>query len=165
MFRGDYFTLNSTPNSSEFTVLYDQYRIVGVKRTFLYSSTGADTTGSLGPYGPAGAPILYMVRDYDDSNTPANINEFFQRPYVKIGRITSVQKMYIRPKVARPLYQGATFAYGPSSGWIDVANDAVPHYGIKWICVPQAGSNYAMGTIYGTITVIDKYYLEFKNPR
>lgn len=165
LYRGDQFQLNLTPSSTEFTNLYDQYRIKGVKRTFIYSQTGADTTGAIGPYGPAGAPMLYMVRDYDDAATPSAVSEFLQRPYCTIRRLTGITKTFIRPKMAGSVYNGGTTAYGPKSGWIDVGYPDVPHYAIKWIVIPQGGSTTALGTIYGTLRVIDRYYLQFKNPR
>lgn len=166
LYKADDFRLSYTPAASEFTPLYDQYRIKSIKRTIFYSSTGADTTGTTGPYGPAGCPMLYMVRDYDDAVVPTATTELMQRPYCSIRRLTSVNKVFIRPRMARAIYQpGATFAYGTTRGWLDVTNPDVPHYGLKYIIVPQGGFYTTPGTIYGTVRIVDKYYLQFKNPR
>lgn len=165
---GDNFTLASTPNYAEFTALYDQYKITGVKRTFIYSATAADATGPIGAYGPAGAPMLYSIRDYDDS-APENVSSMLQRPYVSIRRITSLYKCFIRPRPNVLLgTSGAISESVPNrAGWVDIAYPNVLHYGHKWNLVPQGGPSGSIAgvTVLGTLRIIDRYYLKMKNPR
>lgn len=168
--NADVFALSQTPNFGEFSLLYDQYRITGVKRTFIYSATGADASGTLGvggqigTYGPAGAPMLYSIRDYDD-NLPTATSEMLQRPYVSIRRITGIYKTFLRPKPLMALNAQGVIV-GNGKGWIDISNASVNHYGHKWNLVPQGGPQGATSTtVLGTLRVLDRYYLQLKNPR
>lgn len=165
---GDNFMLNKLPNYSEFEALYDQYRIAGVKRTFIWQATSYDQSGTAGAYGPPGAPMLYLVRDYDDSNAPSATSELMQRPYVAIRRLTGIQRFFIRPRLSTLVYESGLssgYAIPNRAGWIDCTESAIPHFGFKYIIVPQGGSGVTGTTILGTLRIVDRYYLQFKNPR
>lgn len=169
----DNFAMAATPNYAEFTALYDQYKISGVKRTFIYSATGADATGtvgvggSIGTYGPSGAPMLYSTRDYDDPS-PEGVSAMLQRPYTSIRRITGIYKVFLRPRPNVLLGTAGASAEGVPNraGWIDMAYPNVLHYGHKWNLIPQGGPSGSTGsTVLGTLRIIDRYYLKLKNPR
>lgn len=159
-YTGMSFSLSDLPNYSEFTALYDQYTITGVKLTFMWSMTEATNTN-----GGPGAPTMFLCRDYDDANTPASIDELMQRPFTKTRRIDRPFSIFLRPRPSLETFNGAlTSAYSvPNKApWIDVNNPSVPFYGLKYIMNPYGGT---VGLIYGTVTIVCKYYLKFKGVR
>lgn len=138
------FNFSSLPSASEFTSLFDEYKLTGVKLDFLplgdtinlpiTSMTG--TTGAFSPGGP-----LILAVDYDDSATPGSAAQLLEYQTSKVIPIPRRHRMYIRPKLAVDINQGITTAYGARTGWVDTANASVPHYGVKyWMNAPSATS-------------------------
>lgn len=145
------FQLNSLPNYTEFTNLFDMYRINGVKVTFMPRGNSAEVGTN------QGIVKLFSAIDYDDNTTPASLSEILQYETLKTTNSTRDHKRYIKPKLARVLYQaGASNAYGAGTGWIDCSNPQVPHYGMKYVLqqLPAGAQSYDC-----KIT----FYLAFKN--
>lgn len=125
-------------NSSEFTTLYDRYKLTGVTMKFQlindpdssYDPTGVSNTGS------TFFPKLWWIRDYDDSSTET-LDQFRQRAGVKytILKPNKEVKIFVKPAILTQLYSTATTTgYSPKwNQWIDIGNTNVPHYGLKWI--------------------------------
>lgn len=120
------FNLADLPNASEFTTLYDQYMITGVKVRIVprASSSDANTGERLGN--------LISVIDYDDANPLASIDEYMQRVNKKITRDNVQHVRFIRPCVSSMVYLSAiSTAYGPKRMRLDMNNSSVPHFGMK----------------------------------
>lgn len=145
------FQLNSLPNYTEFTNLFDMYRINGVKVTLMPRGNSAEVGTN------QGLVKLFSVIDYDDNIAPAALTEVLQYESLKTTNTSRDHKRYIKPKLSRVLYQpGAVNAYGASNGWIDCTNPQVPHYGMKYVLqqLPAGAQSYDC-----KIT----FYLAFKN--
>lgn len=147
------FNLGDVPSFSEFSSLYDQYQITGVKLWFvprLTEVTGTTTTTGNFWYWP----------DFDDATLVTSMAQVFQIQGVKFrqanGRPFSI---FLRPKPIDGVYTGTgTFrASAPRTAWIDTASTDIPHFGIKW--------GLTIGSYINGLDVYGKYYLKFKGVR
>lgn len=151
-----YFSLNQLPNSSDFTNLFDKYRIQGVKLRLLPNITDNNT----GNANTLNIPRTHYCWDYDDYTAPSSLNSMLERDNVKIIQGNQVINTFSRPKVQMAMYNSATTSgYGDAikGQWIDCTNDAVPHYGFKMWCDTDAVSTQVVRyKVYAT------FYLNFK---
>lgn len=151
-------TLNGLPSSSEFTNLYDQYKIRGVKFTLIPRFNVAQATdGNTAPFQLPSQ--IYSVLDFD-GNFPVTINDMFQYENLKMSRGTALHKRYFKPAVLPQVFNGITTGYSISKNmWIDCQNDAIPHYG-STICIPQVNATEPLG-----YDLKVDLYVAFKNVR
>jgi len=126
------FTLSALPDSSEFTALFDQYRIMQVRVEFtpLFTDTSATVA----------YPPIYSAIDYDDANsvTGLQINEYDSVMFTPTG--TYFERIF-NPRIALAAYSGAftSFAQPKVGTWVDCASPSVVHYGLKTV-MPVAGA-------------------------
>lgn len=147
------FSLASLPNYTEFTNLYDQYKINRVRVEFVPRASMSELGTGVGTVN------FFTFIDYDDNTAPGSFAELLQRPSLKRTKVTSRHTRTLRPCVAKPIYRdGATFGYGTGRGWIDCVNPDVPHYGLKYYA-EQIGSALATSAYDLQVT----YYVSFKN--
>lgn len=140
------FSLADVPNATEFTTLYDQYKITGVQFKLYPRFNSVDQNLSGGR--------VWTVLDYDDSNLPGSINELCQYQNVKCTNVSQIHSRFLKPKFN--LTTGS--ANVPQSKfWIDVASTSVPYRGIKGILEPTSTS-----VAYDCKLT---YYLAMKNVR
>lgn len=122
--------LQYLPNFTEFTTLYDEYRIDMVEFTF-YLKNVPGNSSTVTEY-----PLLHYCIDNDDSGVPANLDEIRQHSNAKCVQLTEQKPIRIRykPSVAQEIYRTAvTTAYASKSGiFVDAASNNVPHYGLKF---------------------------------
>lgn len=149
------YALNGLPNYTEFTALYDQYKITGVKLKFVPRGNSSDLTTS------NNITSLITCIDTDDSVVPTSIDQLTQYQSMKMCRSTQSMTRYWKPK----FNVGAinTVALGlagkqNTTGWLDCTSDSVQHFGIKGCLTSFAGA-----TIVYDILVTQ--YLAFKNVR
>lgn len=140
------FALSDVPNSTEFTALYDQYKIKGVSFKLYPRFNSVDQNLSGGR--------IWTVLDYDDSNLPGSINELCQYQNVKCTNTSTVHSRYLKPQFN--LIAG-TANIPQRQHWLDVATPAVPYRGIKGIIEPTSAS-----VAYDCKLT---YYLALKNVR
>lgn len=152
--RGISFTLADLPGSTEFTALFDQYRLDWVEYMFVLKSP-------LGAGGVA-APLIYFVEDHDD-DAPPSFNAVLEAQSVQVVNFSADRTMIkfrVRPNIVREVYRGVTPGYerAPPGTWLDCANATVPHYGVKyWV------ANYnSTSTSSTVIDVILRYHVSFK---
>lgn len=142
------FSLSQLPNVTEFTGLYDQYKIKAVKCTLIprHTEVLAGTTNLQGN--------MWSVLDYDDSNVPSNLDELLQYQNIKRTRMNQTHTRYFRPMTRTILSTG----YSPKRNqWIDCSDTTVEHRGVKfWFDSRLAPV---------TFDVQIKYYCAFKNVR
>lgn len=164
------FKLSDVPNYTEFTALYDQYRIRKVVCRFIPKQSSS----MLMPYDASGSvgntiiPRMWAAVDYDDSSALTSIDEIKQYSKAQAWPFTQKHSVVISPKVDKAIYNTAiSTAYGPAGGvWIDCGNPDVPHYGLKLIGELDAATlpaNEDGPHFYQGVECL--YYLEFKNVR
>lgn len=130
-------TFNQLQGYTDFTGLYDQYRITKVVIKILLTNnpdagtlinaTGANTTNWY--------PKLWYIPDYDGGSSE-DLNSIRERQGVKckILRPNSTFTIVVRPKILVQTYRTiTTTGYGPKSMYIDVNASDVPHYGLKGV--------------------------------
>lgn len=152
------------PSSSEFSTLFDQWRIDFVEMEIFFSgnSQAVFTAGST-------LPLLWYADDYDDANN-TTLSMIQQYPRVKIAAFGEdgghVLRHRVVPKASLVVSDGAgTYGNAPQLNgptWIDVANPGTPHYGVK-MCLDTFGRT-AAGDL-GSINVVSKIHFSFKNVR
>lgn len=145
------FRLSDVPSVSEFANLYDQYKITAIKWKLMPRSS--DYAIGLT------APRIFSVLDKDDAAAPLNIDEILQYQNVKVTTFGKWHTRYIKPSIG---YQLGDLAAGVNmravgTGWIDMAQTTVPHYGIKGIITPSSSAL--------AFDLQVTYYLAFKNVR
>ena len=126
------FSLNQFPDFTEFTSLFDQYRISTIQLEFV-PTTGQNT----------GSPILTAI-DYDDSTPVTSVGALLEYNTLMITSPGQFFQRTFNPKVSVATYQGiATTAYSSMGGiWIDAGYPAVQYYGLKYAAPFIAGVNY-----------------------
>lgn len=149
------FALSDLPNSSDFTNLFDFYRICAVKLQFIFQSNNQDT----GSNTILSIPVMHYIADYDDSIGFANENQALEKEGVKTRRIDKPFQYYLVPRVSNETYNnGITTGYslGRKKQWIDSNSSGIAHFGLKaWV---SSGVN----TITGQLKIYATYYLQFK---
>lgn len=156
------FNLSDIAQYSSFSNLFDQYRIDKVVLRFYTRNTAISVFNVSGAN--AGVPMGYVTLDLDDSSAPTSVDQL--RQYDKCVSFTGATSFDITltPRPTAALFAGGAFS-GYSTPdvepWIDVANTAVSHYGIKM----------AIGALTATTTsawvwdIEAHYWLSFRNTR
>lgn len=157
---GMFFRASNVQTIADFTALYDQYRIAGVRVNIipLSDSATAQSSGFL--------PTLYWARDDDDALAPATEAELRERQDVKVNRLNKPVSIYIKnPKAMIDVNQTTGLA-DPAmvkNGWINCNSTLVQHNGLKmWF------KNVDLRVQPTTVTAFrieSTYYLEFRNPQ
>lgn len=170
------FTLTELPNYTEFTQLFDQFKICMVKLVFNFTKNDApiNSTGTAPPPGSniltTSIPSFQWWIDRDDVDVPT-ISEAAQIERNHKTMMNHPVKIVMRPNVLTMAYEGAVAtAYSPAYRWLDCNDAATPHYGIKYIM--DGSGQYRSPTavpgedcIIGTYWVDITYYCAFKNVR
>lgn len=143
-------SLGQLPNSSEFTNLYDKYKIISAKFQVvpIFNVNSMQTNEQL-------VPVLY-VHDYDDSGPLSSDAEYYQFSNFKQRRAGTVFNIMLYPKVATTVYNTAlTSGYATQRPmWLDCDSPNVPHYGLK-IKFPTcfgSGDNSVTYRVLATVT-------------
>lgn len=155
------FRLDQLPSYAEFTSLFDQYRIRGVRLWGLLTRYNVNTaSGAIGTV-PIRTQFL-TVSDYDDGTPLAATTDYYQ--YSNVRASTRAPKRFIRPRPAAAMYGGAfsKFASVNNRVWIDSANPDVLYYGVK-IGMDSGTEGGIGGTTIGRIVWYAKFYIECKN--
>jgi len=131
--RGTAFALNLLPNYTEFTALFDAYRIMRIDGLFIYDANSAGVSSQVG-YSPSYLPNLLLVNDFDDGNALTAVTDYEQYESFRVVRLDQQHRITFIPQIAVGAYGGAVFTnYARQRGiWLDAASPAVEHYGIKF---------------------------------
>lgn len=160
-------TTSAVPNYTEFTALFDRYRITNVRMRFHYSNNVAAASAATGTLTAVALPVMQIATDYDDALPPVNTGELMQRQTTKYWTLDSNgPKTYsVRPQVAVPV-DNAGVSSSRSLGanlWIDAGSPNTDYFGVKlWM---ESQSNSGNNLMLGFIWVYVTYDLEFKDPR
>lgn len=149
------FTLSQAPEYTEFTSLFDEYRICALEVTFKPKFNMMTVTSPTAVV----TPLLYTAIDYDDATVPASAAELEEYQTCVVTNFNRSVKRTIVPKNATAVYQSTTAtSYGVARPWLDCAYASVPYYGLK--AVVEGGAIGQVALQAWDISV--KYYLEFR---
>lgn len=147
------FTLDALPNYTEFTALFDQYKIVEVEMIFV---PGANESVS----SAANSGVNFTVIDYDDANVlGTGTAAYLQYENCLMTQSTETIRRVIKPRAAMGLLTGGSAYVGNiAAPWIDCSNASVPHYGLKILIGSAAANAFAY-------TVLLRYKMLFRSTR
>lgn len=145
------------PGSSDFTTLYDEYRIDGVEVSFLWSSN-AFTPGN----GTAALPIINIVFDPSDTSAVSlsTALSYQNVQTLQMGNQRMQNGFVVRCKPVPNITTPGTGQVVPTSApWMSVDTPNIIHNALKFVYDP-AGS--AVATSIGTLSLYVKYHLSFR---
>lgn len=127
------FSLSQLSAYSEFTALFDSYKINSVKVYFkaFYNSTTVTSVG---------LPSIEYVTDHDDANviTPSQMRERVGSKHKWFNATKNVALLQVRPRCGDLVQSSASLgtnalATNNRAMWIDCSNPGVEHYAIKGV--------------------------------
>jgi hypothetical protein len=147
---GLYFSLDSLPSYTDFTNLFDSYRIVQVRVVFMPVTLGVTHT-----------PLMTII-DYDDAN-PLTYQTALQYDSAQIVATNVPHERVLNPRAALAAYSGTFTSYSIADQrmWFDAGSPSVQFFGLKYV-LPAATQNYTGGPLY---YVNATYVLQFRSPR
>lgn len=164
------FSLSDLPSFTEFTTLYDQYRICAVKLTIVPFNT--QTLGGQDSGNTANVGIL-IHHAVDNDNAPApspsasGVDTLRQYRTYRCQQSMDPKRMsltrYIRPRVSMEIYNSTIstgYGLGKRNQWIDSSSPDIPHYGFRAVFEGNAG-NTGDTQDY---KIFATYYIQCKNP-
>lgn len=156
------FQLNQALQASEFTALYDRYKITGVKLKFQFQQNCATVNSGGGSNFPL--PILAYTFDGDDATVPSGMVEVQSHGYSKQKVLNANRpfSLYIKPRVDKLVYRsGVSNAYSSERAcWLDCASLDVEHYGVKMWMRNWATDEYQQNM---KLTIQPVFYLALKD--
>jgi len=158
--------LNAVPNYTEFTALFDYYRIKCVHIKMVYTNNVANTTSAVGTAQSIALPTIQAMFDYDDGNAPTTEGELLQRPGVRLVTqgTNGPLDFSVNPKYANQILTDAGVqpaGIGKASDWLDGNFPGIPHFGYKMWLTPWPAATLQDGYFQFFFT----YDLEFKGMR
>lgn len=153
------FNLGQLPNVSDYTALFDQYKISKVKLFFKLNQDPSAQTAASSYY-----PTMYYSVDHDDVTAPVSVNDMLQHGRTK-QRILMPNRYVVidvRPSVLFEVLRtaGNTTLAPKWNQWIDMAHTDTIHYGLK-IAIDNTfnlNSNYSL-------EVFAKYWFACRDTR
>lgn len=151
-------SLTQVTQATDFTNLYDRYKIVGVKATFLYQSSDAAITGG------GVLPTIMYCADFDNT-TPLSYPQIRAKQYVK-ERILTANKpfsIFYKPKNLMLVDNlgVATAAAIQNKDWLDCEASSINHLGLQF----SINNMYATTAVNSQLEIKFTYYLAFKDPQ
>lgn len=134
------FTFSNLANATTYAAIFDQYRILFAEIDF-YPAISLNTPNVGGAF-----PPLYTAIDYDGAVSPlvADIIQYGNKQVTPLG--VFVQRT-LYPKFLLTVTAGSVAeALGERDMWLDMANLAVPYFGLLWAVGPGPASNVGWTT-------------------
>lgn len=161
---GYVFKLSDVQSSTEFTSLYDQYKITGIKAKFFPRVNVLQTVNQGSTF--TTIPPIGTIVDYDDAAPPANYAEATQFMGARIHEAFKPFSLYFKPKISTAAYSGAFTSYtAGGSPWLDCNSPNIEYYGMKVFTLPYSAGNNAVTSQDPTWDIVLTYYLKFRGVR
>lgn len=151
------FDISSLQAATDFTELFDEYRINCVVVTFSPVATENQLEASSST--TTNTPRLCWAIDYSDAQFPATVDDIKEYENCRDTLFNKQVQIKIFPKVQIAAYRSlTTTAYIPKGKqWINCAYPDCLHYGLKFAIYGFAANQSFPYTVQA------KYYLSFKN--
>lgn len=139
------FNLNQLPNVTEFTNLYDMYRINKIVVKFVPNRSSSDVAAT-----GEQIPNLNTVIDYTDATAPTSLSQLYEYQNWKMSRGINVHTRVITPASLDLVNATA----GSNAGnpqwkqWISTSAPTIEHYGLKYGLETSASNNAIAVTPY-----------------
>jgi len=147
--QGYTFQLSQCVDYTDWTAVFDQYRVVAVELTF-------SPYGNVRERSSVDAGRLFTCIDFDDASSPTSANDVRRFDTCIVTQPWQSVTRRLAPRCADALYSGAFTSYGSEQNkWVDCSSPSVQHYGVKaWIDTST--------TIASNWSIEAKFYLEFR---
>lgn len=147
------------PNSSEFTVLFDQYRIRKVDIRLIFSNNDSNVSTP-----NATLPVVHCYNDYNDTlgKTLSNVQEYPAMQTYQLGKERDIRwslTPHVRSDVLTNTGLTSASAMNITSPWIDTSSNNIEHLGTR-IYLNTLGRTSAADL--GSVLFLIDYHLEFK---
>jgi hypothetical protein len=145
----------SNPGYSDFTALYDRYRIEEVEVAIMYGTNAYPP----GTQAVAQLPILNVVFDPSDNSTfsLSSIMQYQNLHTVQLGNLRNSNGYVVKFKPRSLITAGGSAAAATEMNpWLSKDTPTVPHYGLK-LFYDNAGSG--INSIIGQCNFYVKYHL------
>lgn len=156
--RSNDYRISDLPNYTDFTAMYDQYKICGIKHKFVFERNSSDVGATAAS---TMIPTLITVNDY---NTPAGLsdeNQALQYASCKQSRLDRVTSRYYKPvSDTAPVASGQSA--NPKRQWLNTSVIDHPHHGM--ICSVTTSGTSGTETL-GVLKVYTTYYIACRSPR
>jgi len=139
--------LQQCNNDAAFSDLYDQYRIDYLEFTFYPTTTLADLADQLGPAVPPVPALIYTVVDRDDQTTPVNLAELYEYQTIETHNTGQQFTLRFKPGTVGTMVNAAgtqVAARNEISPWLDIAQNTIRHYGVKYGITAGAASQLGL---------------------
>lgn len=131
------FKLADLPSYTEFTNLFDQYRICGIKWELgtYHNTSEVNVEWETDLTNTEGHLVVHSVLDNDDSSLIYTIKNYNEYETYKRYILKSKISRYFKPSVLCMAYKSAvsTGYITKYNQWVDATDSTVPHYGIKFL--------------------------------
>jgi len=144
------FKLSDLPNYTEFTSLFDQYKIARVTLYFVQRNFTQNISTSVS------TPWFIYAIDKDDAVAPTAYSQLLEYPGSRITTMSRPHKVSFVPMIATDVYNGVSTAYSSASRFVDCTYPGVPHYGFKY------GFNFSTTAGVFSYDIFVKYRLLFR---
>jgi len=122
-----YFTVGALNQISNFTGMFDQYKIILIECTI-----GLSTTGTVATASAAAASQYCSYIDYDDATAPASYASAIENQNANTTTVIESHYHKFVPHIAVASYSGTFTSFtNEVAPWIDAASTGVQHYGLK----------------------------------
>ncbi|AUW34332.1 capsid protein [Circovirus sp.] len=164
----NFFSLNQLPNYGEFTALFDQYKVNGVKYEFIPRFNSIDQATATGGE-------FYTVIDRCDNDAPTSLNQMLEYQSMRKTPLTRKHTRYFKPGVPTGVYANVDDplnAYPLASRvtlspWLSTTDgenasqvpSSIEHLGLKYWC---SATNASANT---TVDVVCTAYLAMRTVR
>lgn len=171
------FQLRDLVDYTDFTSLYDKYKIAFVKVHVIPFGTAALTGAAYSSVYGQSSIIIHSIMDSDDNVVPvasaAGVDTLRQYQSYKVQNLfannTKGSVRLLRPSILVGVNDGTGAAVGSRvtrSSWLNLGNTSVPHFGMKYIFEGiSGGSNDAVNGQKVEMKIEAKFYLAFKEVR
>jgi len=153
--------LSDLPSYTDFTNLYDEYRILAIKTRWTPNYTAYSSGASNQALYP---PTLCTVLDRNDASPSFSRPMMMQYQTFRERQSSRVNKIYCKTYCQTEIYKtGVTSAWGAARGkqWVNTTNVDVPYYAYKWALYwPVAGTG---SETVGNLTMDTTVYLQCRN--
>jgi len=145
------FSLNDLPNYTEFTALYDMYKINAVKISFIPQMTENISLSTVN--NPIANARFFSAIDKNDATAPVSLNELREYKTAKWTKLLKTHTRYIHKPM---ILDSSSYSISP---WVSTASPSTNYYGIK-VGIEQMEATVSTIFVY---KIEAKFYLSFKN--
>jgi len=155
------FSLDQLPGYTEYTNLFDFYKIKAIKLSFIPTSNVTMQTGnsSTTVANTIYNNRIFTVIDYNDAGIPTSVNELREYSNCKWSPNNKIHKRYIVPNPLADATDDSTISL-QNKPWVPSTNYAMDYYAIKW-----AIENTSAGVGVELYKMEAKFYIACKSPK